>query len=49
MSKTIPFQIIQFSISIVCQKHFYFNLFNLVKSVLIQTIQFSISMQFSSI
>ena len=30
----------------VYQKHFYFKLFNLVKTVLIQTIQFSISIDF---
>ena len=32
-----------------CQKHFYFKLFNLIKKILIQTIQFSIGTQFSSI
>ena len=40
----------QFSIGIStqfnCQKHFYFKLFSLVKTVLIQTIQFSISIVF---
>ena len=50
ISKTDLFKAIQFSISthFRYQKHFYFKLFNLVK-VLIQTIQFSIDMQFSFI
>ena len=43
MSKTVPFQTIQFSIStqINCQK----CLFQFIQTVLFQTIQFSISMQ----
>ena len=52
MSKTVPFQIIQFSI----QKLFYFKQFSVakvrslnVKTVLFQEIQFNISRQFSSI
>ena len=51
MSKKVPFQAIQFSISTQfnCQKHLYFKAIQFSQTVLIQTIQFSISMQFSSI
>ena len=49
MSKTVPFQTIQFNKSTLfnCQKHFQVIQFS--ETVLIQTIQFSISMQFRSI
>ena len=52
MSKTVLFQIIQYSISTQfkrkfnCEKYFYFELFSLIK-VLIQLIQFSISTYFA--
>ena len=52
MSKTVPFQTTQFNV----QKQFYFKQFRLaklrsldVKTVLLQSIQFSICTQFSSI
>ena len=52
MSKTVPFQTIQFSIStkfkckyILTVKTFLFQAIQFSKEVLIQTIQFSISMQ----
>ena len=41
--------ILKVSTQFNCQKHFYFKLFNYSQTVLNQTIQFSISMQFSSI
>ena len=56
MSKTVPFQTIQFSIctQFKCKyslivKTFLFQAITFSQTVLIQTIQFSISMQFSSI
>ena len=57
MSKTVPFQTIQFSIStqnkckytIQLSKTFQFQAIQFSQTVVIQTIQFSISMQFSSI
>ena len=58
MSRTFQFQTIQFGMSIQfqCQKLFYFKQFTLAKlhslqvqTVVIQTIQFSISTKFSSI
>ena len=56
MSKTFPFQAIQFSISSQFKykfssivKKFLFLALQFRQTVLIQTIQFSISMQFSSI
>ena len=56
MSKTVPFQTIQFSIStqfeceytIYLSKTFLFQAIQFSQTVLIQTIQFSISMQFYS-
>ena len=56
MSKKVPFQTIQFSLStqFKCKyslivKIFLFPAIQFSQSVIIQTIQFSISMQFSSI
>ncbi len=56
MSKTVQFQIIQFSIStqFKCKyslivKNILFQAIQFRQTILIQTIQFSISMQFSSI
>ena len=56
MSKTVPFQAIQFSIITLFKCKYSFIVKNIsikanqfIQTVLIQTIQFSISMQFSSI
>ena len=52
MSKTVPFQAIQFSICTQYKYSFYFILFQVIQfsqTVLNETIAFSISMQFSSI
>ena len=57
MSKTVPFQTIQFSIStqfkckytVWLSETFLFQAIQFNQTVLIQTIQLSISMQFSSI
>ena len=57
MSKTVPFQTIQFSIgtqskfkyTVYLLKTFLFQAIQLSQTVLVQTIQFSMSMQFSSI